>query len=51
MCPNILLILPAAICRFETAGASVKVQGSGILSRWRNMSKTLMLFEFSMFTL
>jgi len=51
MGPNILLILPAAICRFETAGASVKVQGSGILSRWRNMSKTLMLFEFSMFTL
>jgi hypothetical protein len=51
MCPDILLILPAAICRFETAGGSVKGQASGMLSRWRKISKTLMLFEFSMFTL
>lgn len=47
---NILLILLAAICRFETAWASVKGQGSGMLSRWRKISKTLMLFEFSTYT-
>ena len=50
MCPNILLILPAAICRFETARGSVKVQRSGMFSRWRKRSKALMLFEFSMVT-
>jgi len=50
MCPNILLILPHAICRFETAGGPVKVQGSGILSRWRKISNALILLEFSMFT-
>jgi hypothetical protein len=51
MYPNILLILPDAICCFETAVASVKGQRSGMLTRWFKISKTLMLFEFSIFTL
>jgi hypothetical protein len=48
---NILLIMRGVICRFETAVASVKIQGSGKLSRWRKRSKGLILFESFMFTL
>lgn len=47
---NILLTLRDAICRFESAGCSVEIHGSGRLSRWRRISKALILFEFSMFT-
>ena len=48
---NILLIMRGMICRFETAVASVKIEGSGMLSRWRKRSKGLILIEFSRFTL
>ena len=47
--PKYLLIMRGLLCRFETAVAFVKIQGSGMLSRWRKISNAL--FEFSMFTL
>jgi hypothetical protein len=47
---NILLIMRGLLCCFETAVASVKIQGSGMLSRWRKRSKGLILFEFCMLT-